>query len=65
MLEGREPGRLFYTHVSDQYSPFHTKVINVGIRDSTFVLDGLLDHESDLRIAEHYTGLPLRPARGL
>ena len=52
---GAEPGRLFYTHISDQYAPFHTKVINVGIRDSTYVLDGLLYHESDLRIDEHYT----------
>jgi hypothetical protein len=25
---GSEPGVLFYTHVSDQYAPFHTKVIN-------------------------------------
>ena len=32
-----------------------TKVINVGVRDSTYVLDGLLDHESDLCIEEHYT----------
>ncbi|WP_375338236.1 Tn3 family transposase [Escherichia coli] len=24
-------------------------------RDSTYVLDGLLYHESDLRIEEHYT----------
>jgi TnpA family transposase len=52
---GSEPGRLFYTHISDQYSPFNTKVINVGVRDSTYVLDGLLYHESDLRIEEHYT----------
>jgi TnpA family transposase len=52
---GSEPGRLFYTHISDQYAPFHTKVVNVGIRDSTYVLDGLLYHESDLRIEEHYT----------
>ena len=52
---GTSPGRLFYTHISDQYSPFHTKVINVGVRDSTFVLDGLLYHESDLNIEEHYT----------
>lgn len=52
---GGEPGRLFYTHVSDQYSPFSTKVVNVGIRDSTYVLDGLLYHESDLKIEEHYT----------
>jgi TnpA family transposase len=52
---GSEPGRLFYTHISDQYAPFSTKMINVGIRDSTYVLDGLLYHESDLRIEEHYT----------
>ncbi|GHL45041.1 hypothetical protein ECZU28_50360 [Escherichia coli] len=30
-------------------------MVNVGIRDSTYVLDGLLYHESDLRIEEHYT----------
>jgi TnpA family transposase len=29
--------------------------VNVGVRDSTYVLDGLLYHESDLRIEEHYT----------
>jgi TnpA family transposase len=52
---GSEPGRLFYTHISDQYAPFHTRVVNVGVRDSTYVLDGLLYHESDLRIEEHYT----------
>ena len=52
---GNEPGLLFYTHISDQYAPFHTKVINVGVRDATYVLDGLLYHESDLQIEEHYT----------
>jgi TnpA family transposase len=52
---GSEPGVQFYTHISDQYAPFHTRVINVGIRDATYVLDGLLYHESDLRIQEHYT----------
>ncbi len=31
------------------------RVVNVGVRDSTYVLDGLLYHESDLRIEEHYT----------
>lgn len=46
---------MFYTHISDQYSPFSAKVVNVGVRDSTYVLDGLLYHESDLRIEEHYT----------
>lgn len=52
---GSEAGRLFYTHISDQYTPFHSTVINVGVRDATFVLDGLLYHESDLKIEEHYT----------
>jgi TnpA family transposase len=52
---GDDPGVLFYTHISDQYAPFHTKVINAPVRDATHVLDGLLYHESDLRIEEHYT----------
>jgi len=52
---GSEPGVQFYTHISDQYAPFHTKVIAVGVRDATHVLDGLLYNESDLRIEEHYT----------
>ncbi|HCS3726971.1 TPA: Tn3-like element TnAs3 family transposase, partial [Shigella flexneri] len=34
---GSSPGRTFYTHISDQYAPFHTKVVNVGLRDSTYV----------------------------
>jgi TnpA family transposase len=46
---------LFYTHVSDRFAPFHIKVINANVRDATHVLDGLLYHESDLRIEEHYT----------
>jgi hypothetical protein len=52
---GAEPGRMFYTHISDQYAPFHMNLVNVGVRDPTYVLDGLLYHESDLRIEEHYT----------
>ena len=52
---GSAPGRLIYTHVSDQYTPFSTQLVNVGIRESTFVLDGLLYHDSELEIAEHST----------
>ena len=52
---GNDLGVTFYTHISDQYAPFHTKVINAAVRDATHVLDGLLYHESDLRIEEHYT----------
>jgi TnpA family transposase len=49
------PACFLHPHVRTQYAPFHTKVINVGVRDATDVLDGLLYHESDLRIEEHYT----------
>jgi len=52
---GREPGVTFYTHLADQYTPYHVTVIHAPVRDSTYVLDGLLYHESELRIAEHYT----------
>jgi TnpA family transposase len=52
---GSEPGVLFYTHLSDQYAPFYTKVINANVRDATHVLDSLLYRESQLRIEEHYT----------
>ncbi len=52
---GNDPGITFYTHISDQYSPFHIQVINATAKDATYVLDGLLYHESDLRIEEHYT----------
>lgn len=52
---GTEPGRTIYTHISDQYAPYSSKLVNVGIRDSTYVLDGLWYHESDMKIDEHYT----------
>ena len=52
---GDDPGVTFYSHISDQYAPFHIKVLNAPVRDATHVLDGLLYHESDLRIEEHYT----------
>jgi TnpA family transposase len=52
---GNDPGRLVYTHISDHYSPFHSRLVNVGDRDATWVLDRLLYHESELQIREHYT----------
>ena len=53
-LSGNKPGATFYTHISDQYAPFHIKLICATVRDATHVLDGLLYHESDLHIEEHY-----------
>jgi TnpA family transposase len=46
---------MIYMHIADNYAPLSTKMVNVGVRDSTYVLHGLLYHESDLRIEEHYT----------
>lgn len=51
---GQDPSVQIYTHILNQYSPFYTKVIS-SVRGSTHVLDGLLYHETDLEITEHYT----------
>jgi TnpA family transposase len=52
---GSDPTVMFYTHVSDQYAPFYSKVINSTVPDATHILDGLLYHATDLKIEEHYT----------
>jgi len=52
---GSEPGVKFYTHVSDRYAPFHTKVIAANASEAAHVLDGLMHHETALDIREHYT----------
>ena len=45
---GQEPGVKFYTHLSDQFGPFHTKVIDATANGAPHVLDGLLYHQSSL-----------------
>lgn len=52
---GQDPGVKFYTHISDRYGPYHTKVIAATASEAPHVLDGLLYHESSLVIHEHYT----------
>lgn len=42
-----------YTHVSDQYSVFSTKVISCGPREALYVLDGLLENNTVLQIKNH------------
>jgi TnpA family transposase len=44
-----------YTHVSDQYSVFSTKVISCSPREALYVLDGLLENNTILQIREHTT----------
>lgn len=52
---GSEKGTTMYRFVSDQFSSFYTKVINTNVRDAVHVIDGLLYHETELCIDEHYT----------
>jgi TnpA family transposase len=52
---GTGKGATIYRFVSDQFSSFYTKVINTNARDAVHVIDGLLHHETDLHIEEHYT----------
>jgi TnpA family transposase len=52
---GGEPGGKFYTHVSDRYAPFHTKVIAATASEALHVLDGLLYHQSDVTVRRHHT----------
>lgn len=52
---GTGKGTTMYRFVSDQFSSFYTKVINTNARDAVHVLDGLLYHETDLPLEEHYT----------
>jgi TnpA family transposase len=52
---GSEPGVKFYTHVSDRYAPFHSKVIAANASEAAHVLDGLMHHETSIDIHEHYT----------
>ncbi len=44
-----------YTHVSDQYSVFNTRVISCSPREALYVLDGLLENNSQLSIKRHTT----------
>ena len=48
----------FYSFVADNYAPFYSRPIECTDRDAPFVLDGVLYHESDLDLEEHYTDNP-------
>ena len=52
---GYGKGITFYTWTSDQFSQYGTKVIATTIRDATYVLDEILDNETDLAILDHTT----------
>jgi TnpA family transposase len=51
----REEGVTFYTWTGDQWPQYGTKVTPVTARDAAYVLDEILDNETELTIAEHTT----------
>ncbi|MGL4609988.1 MAG: Tn3 family transposase [Trueperaceae bacterium] len=52
---GLHKGVTFYTWTSDQFSQYGSKAIPTTVRDATYVLDAILDNESELPILEHTT----------
>lgn len=52
---GHEPGVKFYTHLSDRYTPFSTKVIPATASEALHVLDALFDHRADMTRHRHHT----------
>src|SRR4029450_6632976 len=51
----RYQGLTFYSWTSDQLSQYGTKVIPATVRDATYVLDAILDNETEPTILEHAT----------
>ncbi len=49
-------GGTIYTWTSDQHTQYGTRVIPTTIREATYVLDAILDNETDLDIDEHTAG---------
>lgn len=52
---GRGRGLTHYAFVSDQHTHFATRVIRTTVRDATYVLDGILDNQSQLEVRTHST----------
>ena len=63
---GRDAGRLnahyslksgfkIYTHLSDRYGSFYSKLIAATAREALHVLDGLLYHQSEVSPRRHHT----------
>jgi TnpA family transposase len=50
-----DPGSKFYTHVSDRFAPFYTKVIAATASEALHILDGLLHHQSDVTVRRNHT----------
>ena len=54
-ISASEGASLSTPWTSDQYSQYGSKVISSTVRDATYVLDEILDNQTDLPILEHTT----------
>jgi TnpA family transposase len=52
---GQQSGFKVYTHLSDRYGPFFTKLIAATASEALHVLDALLYHQSEVSIRRHHT----------
>lgn len=52
---GHTPGFKIYTHLSDRYAPFYTKLIAATASEALHVLDALLYHQSEVVSRRHHT----------
>jgi len=50
---GRGRGVTFYVWTSDQHTHYATRVVRTTLRDATYVLDGILDNQTELPIEKH------------
>ncbi|MFQ6116107.1 MAG: Tn3 family transposase [bacterium] len=48
-------GVTLYSFLSDQFTEYYLKIILCNLREAAFVLDGLLNNETDLNPQEHFT----------
>lgn len=52
---GQKPGFKIYTHLSDRYGAFFSKLIAATASEALHVLDALLYHQSEVQIRRHHT----------
>ncbi len=51
----QRPGFKVYTHLSDRYGPFYSKLIAATASEALHVLDALLYHQSEVSSRRHHT----------
>jgi TnpA family transposase len=52
---GQKPGFKVYTHLSDRFGPFYSKLIAATVSEALHVLDALFYHQSEVAPRRHHT----------